>query len=89
MTKHTETNWKPDAITLENLKWRLPEEDRIVLLHQVQCVKNMLNLHDALVEALEFIISGERTDGTKYDKHDVAGFIIIAKQALKKAESEG
>ncbi len=46
------------------------------------------NSHDKLVEALKFIASGERTDGSKYDKHDAIGFIGIAKEALAEEEKE-
>lgn len=49
-------------------------------------ILNSCNSHDKLVGALEFIASGERTDGSKHDKHDAIGFIGIAKEALAKVK---
>lgn len=34
-----------------------------------------------MYEALEFLLTGKREDG-RYDKHDAAGFIKIAEEAL-------
>ena len=43
---------KPDITTLDNLRWRLPKEDRLVLDIQVKRVERLINSHDALVDAL-------------------------------------
>lgn len=57
------------------------------LQDEVEANAHLIAAAPAMREALKFITTGKRENGG-YDKHDAAGFIRIAEDALAKAEGK-